>query len=988
MARCLRRKRLYDRYLVGVEETLLRISQKSDWRSRPGAFDDAPRRELLMALEDILDTYVAYGVESDLRRLRSHGIFRTDVKRPPALDDVFAAPPPPAPAKPAKADKKALPANKAYARYFEWFINGEVRQSQQQKTSGVEAFYARYPLLARAVEKAAQHYGTNIELACDRVKKDWQAIEQAFFPKAKLEHLARITSTGNDFHKGGKQVLILTFGLKDGTEGRVVYKPSAVEIDCRIVGDSAAVTAVKPGGYTQDRSLIEIINAYNPAKSHGRYTTKPLPTYVILPYDRDSVENAYGYVQFLTHEPQVTLRPGGDVTRQVADAIAAAQAKRDVVANSDWIVTDPKDAWVYCYQLGVLMAMAVAVSLSDLHVQNAIAHARLPHLIDLEEALKRPMTTITETLLHEVAEESSIGGLELKIVNDDTKGFEVQWMPAPRTPAAGTLYRYDASAEARERVSRVSLVGSDPPHGAGMDSAALRYAVVRGLGDGVGALSSNEGHAKVTDWVAGLKKTLARFVPWATLNYLEKSRMLYWKFCASQVPSAPADYRAFQNESGSRFFVEAAQARRSEWGDRWTKDRATAEWNPRFAVEHPDHAWKDYLEGDVPAFYHTLGSRDLLNSRGEVVDVAAVDEWQRTHLGLDSDSLAQKLAKKLPHEYFPQTPIQMISKQLDDLKTACSSPDGKRDYLGKIMAGITWLDATPLDNLLPRLHVQKKRPPFADADMRSMGDLVSDFLELAPLPEYSGKEEPAVAAAAFPDRGIPLIQPSGKHSGDFAYAKELEKMPFPRVVAYGFRGDSRKPLEFKSQIKNAKDGTVHEWMQGFVPNYTRPRHDAALAEYMADDPNKPRMELIGAGGKPRTAAEVDTSALDLRNYIANEFAGGYISLTRDAMVARSFACGKGGTPRSTPDAWVYCCLAEGAFNVPRKGQHAWATKNEAELAMPGMLEWEDVIGFREVTKDGQFMGPVYLRRSLQRKDRDAFTQLYRVLSGMNQAQTT
>ena len=76
-----------------------------------------------------------------------------------------------------------------------------------------------------------------------------------------MTELKKIKTTGNDFHKGGKQVLILTFQLAGPAAGgagkpelgRVVYKPSAVEIDCRIVGDSATVNKVSPQ-LLQDKS--------------------------------------------------------------------------------------------------------------------------------------------------------------------------------------------------------------------------------------------------------------------------------------------------------------------------------------------------------------------------------------------------------------------------------------------------------------------------------------------------------------------------------------------------------------------------------------------------------------------------------------------------------------------------------------------------------------------------------------------------------------
>ena len=254
-----------------------------------------------------------------------------------------------------------------------------------------------------------KHHQDNVALACQRVHTDWNAISEAFFPGNPIEELLEIQTTGNDFHKGGKQVLILTFLLKgptsgrfkDTNSGRVVYKPSGVEIDCRLVGDSDIVNNIAPQGYHQDESLTELINGFvtaaNPTRAEPEgFTSKPLPTYRILPYNRTSVPESYGYIEFLTHDPP-NPKHVGQFT-MASDVGKSAMSVRPADApRSDWLITDPSAAQVFYHQFGGLMAMAAAVSLSDLHVQNAIAHACQPHLIDLEEALKRPMKTAEET---------------------------------------------------------------------------------------------------------------------------------------------------------------------------------------------------------------------------------------------------------------------------------------------------------------------------------------------------------------------------------------------------------------------------------------------------------------------------------------------------------------------------------------------------------------------------------------------------------------
>ena len=989
MPRCVLRRRLYEKYLADATSFVQKLpAARSDWKALPRAFGDAELPALMAPLEELLDTYVVYGVAMDLEKMRRTSVLRLpDGAKRPTLDDLFF--PRHGTGLPFTGDGLKLedrsPGDR-YTRYFTWYIDPKTVRQMGRDTSGVDAFYERYPLLGVAVETASRNYRTNIELACERMNRNWADIDQAFFPGRKLAHLARIRTTGNDFHKGGKQVLILTFKLDDGSEGRLVYKPSGVEIDCRIVGNSTVVNAVRPEGYTQpDKSLLEIVN------EHLEEKPAPLATYVILPYRRDSVQETYGYVQFLTHEPELPAqlcRNVEEIPRRVAEAVVAAQKGKDVVTSSDWIITSRKAAGDFYYQLGALMATALAVSLCDLHVQNVIAHGRRPHLIDLEEALKRPMATISETLLDRVAVEYwDPGGNELLIEKDRTDELVVKWEPAPRRPATCTLYRYDASMP----LAPISLVTpiSGTSSGGVDETAVLRAAVIRGIGDTVKAIAKDPCHARLKTWVDGLKETIARFVPYGTANYLDSCRALYWKFGMKTAPgTGPADqgaYREFKSDAGAQFFVQAAKARRDDWQGRWGNRarKAAAEWNPFFAVEHPAHAWADYFNGDVPAFYHKLGSRDLLNSRGTVVDVAAADRWQVENLGLDP------LLVRVASEYFPRTPVDMIAEQLDALKAACRAPEGMRDYVRGITAGIKWLEgASPLQSVLPRLHAPRAdQLPFTDADMKSLGRLVSDFIELDPLPGYN--EEDALPKDQFPDRDVALIRPAARHSGRFAYATELRTVPLPRVVAYGFRGDSRKPVEFKVAVEDATTGRVYASMQGFVPNFARDTHNKAIDDFLArpdvrGDRNKKNSLWMGPDGQGRSVADIERSALDLETYLANEFKGGYISLTRDARVARSFACGMGGT-RARSAGWVYCCLAEGAFSIPRAGTHPWATKNEAELAMPGMLDWHDIVGFRQVTQDGRFTGPVYLRRSLQEADGRTFTHLYRILSGMKQS---
>ena len=222
-----------------------------------------------------------------------------------------------------------------------------------------------------------------------------------------------------------------------------------------------------------------------------------------------------------------------------------------------------------------------------------------------------------------------------------------------------------------------------------------------------------------------------------------------------------------------------------------------------------------------------------------------------------------------------------------------------------------------------------------------------EFEELGPAPGY----EPPYAqdkANISDARTIPYIASgkAGGHKGQFAYPAETSGVPFERVIAYGFRGDSRPP----SGIKNAG---------GFLPNYTRAKH-------IEDNKGK-----------------AQDQALNLQRFIANQEYGGYLSVTKSIAVAKAFATGMGGTtPRNA--GWVYACFAEGGFLLPKQGDHAWVKFNEQEISVPGILDWADVVGCRHVRQDGSFDGNVYLKRTLAHEDPAAAVKIWELLSGLSQ----
>ena len=688
---CLRRRRLYDAQLVAAKNFFADLAKK--YPRMATAITDP---KLIGALEEILNVYVMYGITRDLNLLRlSNVLFIGDENARPTIDEALRA---------AKGSYTADPAVKsadAYDRYFAWYIAAaNVSLPGKPAQSGVDAFYARYPLVDHAVRLVTDHHQKNIEQACTRVDNNWDDINGAFFPGRTMTGLAAIRTTGNDFHKGGKQVLILTFSFASGNPGRVVYKPSGVEIDCRIVGDSSifkdnaetGATAVNPEGYSQENSLTELINKANPKRERpGGFTSQLLPTYRILPYQRSSIPSSYGYIEYLTHEPRKGMDETSDSAETIRTTLGGKIKDLDpaVVTSSDWIVDNDEAERVFFHQYGGLMAMAMAVSLCDLHVQNMIVHKKAPHLIDLEEALKKPMTRVQDTYL--VGQpESPIGKYDdptmvMKIQPGTDQTSDLQVEPGnDRKPADCVLYRYlgkDVPGKPAQAGHPKDLPG-DP------NSVANHKALLQGFVDGLEALASEECNAAVKAWVAGLERTIARFVPIGTARFAQQGRDLFWTYVDAAAPGeaneAYNDFSVVRLAKRRYFFRNAVSNRRDEWCKEkepqlpdWGRDWI---WPPYFAIEHPDHAWRDYLNCDVPSFYHFLGDADLLNSAQQPVNVTAARDWQNTYITNPGD-LRDGWSPSATGKYFPESSVELVTRQLEWLRQQCAPPTGKREQL-------------------------------------------------------------------------------------------------------------------------------------------------------------------------------------------------------------------------------------------------------------------------------------------------------------------
>jgi len=139
--------------------------------------------------------------------------------------------------------------------------------------------------------------------------------------------------------------------------------------------------------------------------------------------------------------------------------------------------------------------------------------------------------------------------------------------------------------------------------------------------------------------------------------------------------------------------------------------------------------------------------------------------------------------------------------------------------------------------------------------------------------------------------------------------------------------------------------------------------------------------------------------IDLRSYQKTQVLGAYVSLTKSVAIARHFGSGGGGTVEKGKrnDGWVYACRAYGGFDLPINTEdhqtrfpHSlnWlkgVPYKEQEIALPGLLDWEDIVACRRVNATGALVGDIYIKKNLEeREGKQIRDQIYQLLMGATQ----
>ncbi len=593
-----------------------------------GALRDA---RLLSSLAQVLDTYVAIGVSRDLGKWRNR-VFSGRAVEPP--NDVgFLVNDPDRDGEPQGENQLRT----WYQEYFERFINADpVTEQGFEATSGIHAFFRRYPLIEHAVKTCTKNFVENIRLACERVCEDaWPArgagvIGSVFFEGVEPTCLARIVASGSDTHKGGKQVLFLTFTIRDRDE-KLVYKPSDIEMDYRLIGDTTIIRKDAAYGLGHHNSLAELVNQHLISDGHTDYQ---LPTYRILPRNPGSelpedenhsmpIRNSYGYITYLSHEPAP-----GNMAMQMGAPVGWVQGQ-----VSDWVTENEQDVKKFFSIWGGFLAIAYLVSLSDLHQENVIVHNKQPYLIDLENAFCTKMSSLKGTGTQDALNKSSsLKAAWFDSRDNQTANFKFKNMRQDQ--------RCNEASNNRIWLFSSPWYSNDPriircQAGDYIDEIRKGYVWVMEV--------LVRYRVDIASWLANIENVIARFVPTPTRDYY--AHLFLDEFGANGIYAA-CSHRAPNIAPGERYpdqtyFMNANDTDiTAGWAfKRWVSNALRTFNNnennirdlptppPLYALETRKHNFRDLLNCDIPAYSHRLNSLELVNSLGEIVNIRDTDSF-------------------------------------------------------------------------------------------------------------------------------------------------------------------------------------------------------------------------------------------------------------------------------------------------------------------------------------------------------------------------
>ncbi len=450
-----------------------------------------------------------------------------------------------------------------YEDYFkDNFFNGDFKNKR-------DAFLNSNIIAAHALNILTDHFLGNIEEACRRIITDIGNIKNLFidvYPALEFQELKEIKSTGSDFHKGGKQVLILSFKIKtDPTKDfRLIYKPGDLEIDCLLVGMSSAI---KPIYKTfMEKSLVEIINDKS---DELKLPFVKLRTLRILPINPTSqysdddlkrrINESYGYIEYLEYDKPINTK----------------NEKIDDIAGNFYL------------SMGQWAAIASIFSFTDVHIENIIVNRHDPVLIDFEISLINLVDDICKDTKMIMDTAGGISSFEtnpkhLRLVIDKS-GIDAK---NEGKPVMGKNRLYKSTKSGSEIIK---IDWNDLITGVNIGMTVLRD-----------VLCEQPLPNKFSAWWGRLRNVLVRYPPYSTVEFKNNIYNLY-RFGDQQHKDLDPTVRELIDRN-------------------YSEKRDLNEEPPKYVIWNANIVVNDLINLDVPVFYNRIGTSDLLDSRGNKIN--------------------------------------------------------------------------------------------------------------------------------------------------------------------------------------------------------------------------------------------------------------------------------------------------------------------------------------------------------------------------------
>jgi hypothetical protein len=537
-----------------------------------GALESAA---LLTELANILDYYVSPGVSEDMKRVFATGLGSTYT-------------------------------------YDQYFQNTIFDPDKATFDANVVAFGNRFPIPRDALVQLSTNFKNNVAQACRRVIDDRACLTTFFQGQYEddftILSLENIKSTGSDFHKGGQQVLILTFDIVHTVDYgepvhfvptrellKVVYKPGDLEVDCLLLGQAGpvndALKATAPNGF-MTASLLEIYNKRLAADA--TLTGLPLTTYRILPRNCTSavvnwtedqklpVREAYGYMEYLNYDVSGTAREYWGFYPFASSDFIVFRSQ-----NEQSIVRD------FYRMEGALAAICGSFSITDIHIENMRVVGLKPSLIDVEISLTLPMTDISETTML-----GSLGG----ITGLDVATGDYWKITGADSAGKAKLELYTNKAKYHQNRLWRATQNENGQYGSRGPIAVNKPQLLAGFAEGMATLRAAQLADDFDDWFDRLDRVLVRCLPYTTSYFKAISTSIFVNAVKlhAQLPAAQETALRLRLTAGYEDFDAA-------------KDPTA---DPDFLALTQAMAGDDYLNLDIPVFYHRLGTKGLVNSDG------------------------------------------------------------------------------------------------------------------------------------------------------------------------------------------------------------------------------------------------------------------------------------------------------------------------------------------------------------------------------------